>query len=502
MTNKSRILFGYVFQFLQIIVKYFSFVIIIPFLSKDVTIYGLYNYIISFTIVIAYLDFGYLRSANKFCSEEVSSGKIDDEIKILGFSGFMFFLISLFFIFILLGLSFFPSVLISNLKTDEEVVFKSLLRLLTVGILSNVVYRISQVFFEVRFKSYLVNIISTLISIVNIIIAITLNYMFDDFPIVLYYALFNITYFLFFPVIFCFLKNNQFNFLIFLKNFRYNITLDRKLRALSYSNFFQSIFWLFFMELDLLFIGKYFGKIELGIVAPVFSILVLQKFFITTLMQPFTVKLFHESTNFAFLKIIFSDYFSILFSLISFFSIGLFLFSERFILTWLGLDYIETVKIFRITSLFFSLSFFSIIYSTIINSKLNVSEVYFLSFLQTFLFWFCVLVFYLFNILSVFNFYFIKLGVFFIIDIYCIYRLYKFDLFKIKLFRILEFVLIFIVSYYFINSIYFTFDSSFITHDFFQTLVYIGFFVLLTTFVYVRPKVVYNYLKVFVFKSS
>ena len=92
----------YFWQIFSFIIRIGSLFIITPFISSNKELFGVYTLCISLTMMFNYIDFGFLRSASKFCSEKYSENNFADEISYLGFGSFMTILFSIVIIVLLI----------------------------------------------------------------------------------------------------------------------------------------------------------------------------------------------------------------------------------------------------------------------------------------------------------------------------------------------------------------------------------------------------------------
>src|SRR5271157_71532 len=106
----------YVWQFLAMATNIFSLFIVIPFLSKETTLYGIYSICASSVLLFNYADLGFLSAGCKYAAESFARGDRVGEIRITGFVLFILTVFVLLFAGSMLLLIFFPEVLIANLS--------------------------------------------------------------------------------------------------------------------------------------------------------------------------------------------------------------------------------------------------------------------------------------------------------------------------------------------------------------------------------------------------
>ena len=65
--------------------------VVIPYLTSNPTIYGIYSVCISFSIFLAYADLGFMGAGQKYAAEYFARKEYDEEIKVIGFTNFILF---------------------------------------------------------------------------------------------------------------------------------------------------------------------------------------------------------------------------------------------------------------------------------------------------------------------------------------------------------------------------------------------------------------------------
>ena len=87
----------YTTQFLSILINVLSLVIVIPYLSNDTKVYGIYTLCISFNIFFSYSDLGFLNAGYKYASEHYAKNEKKEELEIIGFVSFILLLFTMLF---------------------------------------------------------------------------------------------------------------------------------------------------------------------------------------------------------------------------------------------------------------------------------------------------------------------------------------------------------------------------------------------------------------------
>ena len=71
----------YFWRSISIISGFLSLLIVVPHLSNNQELYGIYAFCISFSMYLTYADIGFLGAGQKYAAEEFAKGNRDEEIK-------------------------------------------------------------------------------------------------------------------------------------------------------------------------------------------------------------------------------------------------------------------------------------------------------------------------------------------------------------------------------------------------------------------------------------
>ena len=77
----SSYLKNYVFQVLATVIGFLSLFIVVPFISENQTLYGIYSVCVSLSVFFNYADLGLLTAGQKYAGEYYAQGNKKDEIR-------------------------------------------------------------------------------------------------------------------------------------------------------------------------------------------------------------------------------------------------------------------------------------------------------------------------------------------------------------------------------------------------------------------------------------
>ncbi len=349
----------YFWRLISLITGFLSMLIVVPKLSSNVELFGLYSFCSSFILYLTYADIGFLNASTKFAAEEYAKGNATEEYKIFGFTFcilmIMFMPFSIFMIFLYLN----PELILAN--ANENILSIASKFFLIIGILLPV-----QVFFQrligliliIRLKDYIfyrVEIFTNLIKIASVF------YFFKTSYLIVEYFLFITLMSILSPIIAIIIAKRyfDFNFKKLLSSVSISKKYFNKTKELAFTSLFLTIGFIIFYEIDLLIIGKFIGIKEVGIYAIGFTILNFLRNITNIFYSPFSQRFNHligQNKKEELLKMI-NKIFDYTVPLFIFGHFILFLSIEKIILLWVGAEYIDSIFITQLLIICSSLGF-------------------------------------------------------------------------------------------------------------------------------------------------
>ena len=246
--------------------------IVIPFLSKDPSIFGIYSICISLGIFLNYADLGFLKSTKKYAAEFYARNDRTNEMKFLGFGSFILMIFTLLFTIVIFWFSYNPDSLIKELDSNRTFKIASdLLLVLAIFTPITIFKRLIEMIYEIRLE----NFISRKIYLIGSLVTISSIFYFfgsGNYMIVEYFLFFKAVDLL--VIVTCFFiakRKYNYNFFKLFGCINFNSSVYKHSYKLAYSGLFTMLAWIVFYELDQLFIGKFIGPEKVAIYAIAFS---------------------------------------------------------------------------------------------------------------------------------------------------------------------------------------------------------------------------------------
>ena len=342
------------------ILSLLSMFIVIPFITDNAVLYGIYAICISTAVFLNYADLGFVSAGIKYAGESYAKNEQNTEIKFYGFSGFILFLFIL-----VISVAYFcfflnPGILIKDIGKSEYLsIASNLLLIQAIFSFNTVLQRYVSAVFQVRIEQFIFQKIQVLGSLIKLF---SVFYFFGsgNYDIVGYYLFMKIIE-LFIIVIGIIIISKKYKlfFVDYIKAFKFDKQIFNKTKRLAYSSLFVTFMWVLYYELDLMFIGKFFGPSEVAVYALAFTFATLLRSLIAIVYSPFQNRYNHfvGLNDIKGLKVLL--YKVILFSM-PIFVIPIFtivFLSDHIATTWAGNEYLQSGLIIALLSINYMYSF-------------------------------------------------------------------------------------------------------------------------------------------------
>ena len=380
----------YLTQFLAILVNVLSLVIVIPYLSNDSKVYGIYTLCISFIIFFSYSDLGFLNAGYKYASEYYAKGNKKKEIEIIGFVSFILLVFTLLFGGSICILSFHPGWLIKDISDQNDILIaKKLLFTLALFSPNFMLQRILQLIYGIRVQDY---ILQQILLIINVFKIASVYFFYST-------AEFNITgYFLFCQILTSagllfgfFYASNKYSIPVkyFLSCIKFSKETFYSIKSLALGSLYVTIAWLLFYEFDPYAIAKLSGAEAVAYYSIGLTCLGFFRSVYGALFGPFNARFNHfvATQNFDGLRDFAKTIMCVLLPVVVFPTITISLLSKPFVYTWVGDQFQQSVKIVTLLSLCNVFAFITYPAGILSMATKKIRFLYFISSLQIIIYW-------------------------------------------------------------------------------------------------------------------
>lgn len=295
MTNyKSKYIRIYIWQAISIILGFASLFIVVPYLSSNKTLYGIYSVCTSLTVFLSYADLGFLSSGLKYAAEYYIRGEKKEEVKVVGFTAFLMLIVFLVIDAIFIFLGFNPKILIPELIPDTENyrVAQTLIFLLALGCPLIICQRVLSIIFTIRVEDYKFQRITILAGLLRISAAIVL-FSGGKYRVVEYYAFYQFVNLLIVIVALISIRRYDYKLKSLFRAVRFDKGIFKKEISLSMASFTFMISMLLYNELDQVAISNIYGIQAVALYAAAFSIMTFVRTFSSLVYSPYSSRYNH-----------------------------------------------------------------------------------------------------------------------------------------------------------------------------------------------------------------
>lgn len=387
----------YLWQIISLLFNFASIFVVTPFLSSNPALYGIYTLIVAAYLFLSYADFGFLSAGIKFAAESFAKKDLEEEIKIIGFTGFIFLMFVSIYAIGVFCISFKPEFLVKNLiNIGEKNIASNLLLILSLFTPVFVLQRIVQIIFAVRLQDYVFQRVLIASNIIKITFAV-IFFNSGDYPIVEYFLFSQVCTTIAVIIGFIVIKKKiGYDLNLFAKSFRFSKSLFAKTKSLAFVSIFLTICWILYYELDPFIISRLLGAKYLAIYAIGFTLMEYFRSVFGILFSPFTAKFNHfvGLKDFDGLKNFFYKLLVLGLPLTVFPVLSISISIKNFIFSWVGPQYVDSVPIAKVLVLSYLLSFISSPTGILVMAYERVKLLYFITTLLPLVYWIGVFIAY------------------------------------------------------------------------------------------------------------
>jgi O-antigen/teichoic acid export membrane protein len=379
----------YVTQFLSITINLLSLIIVIPYLTGNSEVYGIYSLCVSMLIFLSYADLGFLNAGYKYASEYHAKNDTKREIEVTGFVAFILLCFVVLFAITILVLSYNPAWLIKNIKPANIGVARNLLLILAVFCPNMVLQRMMQIIFGIRVEDFLYQRIQLVVNIIRIcgVFLFTNNGHYNIVGYFLFYQAVNAA-----GSVYTILYASK-RYKILLKEIITSIKFSKPvfdaIRGLAFSSLFFTVAWVLFYELDPYVIAKLSGAQAVAFYSIGLSCQAFFRTIFSMLFNPFNARFNHfiALKNFKGLRNMSKTVMSTLLPAVVFPVITLAVLSKPFVFSWVGANFSESTKAVTLLALCSLLQFINLPAGYLVMGLRKIKLMYALSYLKLIIYW-------------------------------------------------------------------------------------------------------------------
>lgn len=371
-------------------VSFASVFVVTPFISSNQELFGIYSIVIAAFLFLSYADFGFLGAGMKYAAESYAKKDLNEEISYLGFSGALFMFFGCLFALGILFLAKDPTILISDLQGQYEIgVASKLLYVLAAACPILVIQRIIQIVFAIRLEDYKFQRVLVFTNAIKIL-SVFVFFSKGKYLLVEYFIFVQCCTMTAVVVGLMMLgKFYKYPLLTFFKSFRFRKEIYIKTKNLAFNSIFLTISWILYYELDSFALAKLLGAKEVAIYAIGLAIITYFRAVFGIIYTPFIAKFNHYVglKNDKHLQQLFFHVLELYLPITAFSVVIIALTSNHFVLSWVGVEYVESIPIAKVLVGSYVFSFITYPSGVILVAKERVKLLYVSGVIQPLIFW-------------------------------------------------------------------------------------------------------------------
>lgn len=351
----------YFWQSLSLVLGVASLFIVVPYLSSNKILYGIYSVCTSLTFFFSYADLGFVSAGVKYAAEYFVRGDRENEMKVIGFTAFI--MVSAFTIvsIAILILAISPKLLIPDITNDSESLYTAryLLLILALSCPILICQRILNIIFTIRVEDYLFQRITI---VGNIIKLISVLFFFGGgrYLVVEYYIFYQTVNLFVVVAALLYIRKYGYNLSYFLRSVKWDKVVFDKVKKISGTSFIMTICMILYYELDQIAISHWVGIEAVAIYGVALSVMTIIRSFNSIVFSPYVSRYNHFIGLGDMKGLAFFVNKMICMSGIIFVApiITVSVFATPFVISWVGNQYIESAVLVSIMALSFFPNFF------------------------------------------------------------------------------------------------------------------------------------------------
>ena len=347
----------YLWKTISLVTGFLSLILVVPQISENQEIFGIYSFVISLSLYFSYADIGFISTGQKYAAEAYATSDWQEEIKILGFTIAVLICMFVPMMFFLIYCYWFPEVVFNDLSKESSDVAGGLL--LVLGFFTPIqviLQRAVSIIFAVRLLDFIVTRIDILFNLVKLS---SLFYFFtqDSYMIVEYFLFCTLVTILgsVLGLVYLALKL-EFKLAALVKSIRLSRAYYNKAKKLAFASATTTLGFILYYEMDLILVGYLFGIKEIAIYAIAFTFMNFFRSLLSIIYSPFSVRLNHlvglNDRNG--ITALLNGYLYYIFPLFVMVTICLIMSAETLVQVWVGQDYLSSIILLQILLITFA----------------------------------------------------------------------------------------------------------------------------------------------------
>jgi O-antigen/teichoic acid export membrane protein len=373
----DKILHSYLWQGLTAATSLFSMFVVLPLLSSQPTIFGVYSLCMSLSIFLTYADFGFANAGFRYASQSFVAADLKREAQTIGFVSFMLLIFVFLYAAAVCILALRPGWLIADISNEREAATaKSLLLALAFFSPTIVLQRMLQIIFGIRVEDYVYQrlfIIGNLLKVASVFVFITAS----AYDIVGYYITSQVIALASCMASFWVARRRyEYDLPLLFRSIRFSREMFDDTKTLAFSSLYVTLAWVAYFEFDSVFIGSVLGARALAVYAVALSVSQGFRTLLSLVFAPFRARINHFAADGEEQRLaqLYQRILVVTLPVTVFPVVSLVLLMDPFIRSWVGEQYVLSIFVSQCLTLYFIDGFNSNPVGYLLVAKARVRE--------------------------------------------------------------------------------------------------------------------------------
>lgn len=273
---------------------FLSLFVVVPYLSSDKILFGIYSVCTSLTIFFSYADLGFVSAGVKYAAEYFIQGNKEKEVKMIGFVAFMMMVMFLIVSLIIIVCAVYPKLLIPELQTGSTHFFLARWLLVTLALSCPIIIgqRVLNMIFTIRVEDYKFQRVSILGSLLKIL---SVFYFFREgaYQLLEYYVFSQVINFLIVIIVLLYIRKYGYKSGKLFAAIRFDRQIFDRVKTLSGTSLVMVITMILYYELDQIVIANFIGIELVAAYAIALSVMSFVRTFMSLLYSPYSSRYNH-----------------------------------------------------------------------------------------------------------------------------------------------------------------------------------------------------------------
>ena len=256
---KKNLVLIYTTKFFGILSGFLSLLLVVPKLTSNPAIYGVYTICVSLGIFFSYADLGFLSACQKYAAEYYVQKNLQGEMRVVAFVLFILAVFIGVITLLLFVIANSPELIIKAATKNDLLISSKLIFILAIFSPSIIIQKLNVLVYSIRIEDYIYQSIEIIFNLFKIL-SIGFFVSKTSYDIVGYFLTTQILSLCSGLIcVYIIVKKYDYQIIPLLKYFRFSKEMYNKTKSLAFSSLLMTIAWILYFEFDTIILSKFYG---------------------------------------------------------------------------------------------------------------------------------------------------------------------------------------------------------------------------------------------------